>query len=44
MRLIKGAVMWGMSHGLINVMFKQFEAIRGTDEHEAIGMTVAYWG
>ncbi|CCX07968.1 Similar to Glucose/galactose transporter; acc. no. Q2YIJ8 [Pyronema omphalodes CBS 100304] len=36
--------MWGMSHGLINVMFKKFEAIRGMDEHEAIGMTVAYWG
>ncbi|KAI5817779.1 major facilitator superfamily domain-containing protein [Pyronema omphalodes] len=42
--LIKDAVLWGMTHGLINVMFKQFEAINGTNQHEAIGMTVAYWG
>jgi hypothetical protein len=37
-------VMWGLSNGLVSVLYKKFEAIHDTTERQALGMIASYYG
>ncbi|KAF8537322.1 major facilitator superfamily domain-containing protein, partial [Trichophaea hybrida] len=36
--------LWGLSNGLVSVMYKKFEAIRKISERQALGMIASYYG